>query len=316
MAYRTDNNERGFTLVELAVTLVVIGLLLALGTAMVGPLTVSIKVRESKESLGAAMESINSWAAGNNRLPDATTGATGFKSVVRNPADAWNRDFVYLFDANLAPASATKDTICGRRTAVITLNDSNTGASIANIAFLVLSRGDDAVTQTTIGGAPVTTSGSLSAATTVAANTTDDLVRWVALDELRTKIGCQGAQLRIVNNELPYGKVATTYSAVLTADGGYLSAGNTYRWCIQTANNLFQASGGLTLNGVAGGSGTNPPGVAATCSSAAAIPSPVLTIGGTPQTTIDATSHLTVVSWDDNGNEVRKKMVLTIHPQN
>ncbi|MGE3259894.1 MAG: type II secretion system protein, partial [Geobacter sp.] len=50
----TDRN--GFTLVELAVSLVVIGLLIGLGTAMVGPLMSSIKVRESRENLGAAVE--------------------------------------------------------------------------------------------------------------------------------------------------------------------------------------------------------------------------------------------------------------------
>lgn len=308
--------NKGFTLVELAISLVVIGLLVAIGTGMVGPLMNTLKVRESKENLGAAVEAVNSWAAGNNRLPDASTAATGFKAIVATPVDAWNRDLIYQYDAVLAPSSASKDTICGRRSTVLTLTDSNTGATVSNVAYLLFSTGDDASSQTTIGGIPVTASGSLSAATTITANTTDDLVRWVTLDELRTKIGCQGAQLRVVNNELPYGTVATSYTAVLAADGGYLATGNTYRWCIETANNLFQAAGGFTLNGSAGGAGTNPTGVASSCTSAVAIASQLLTIGGTPLATADATSHLTIVVWDDNGNEARKKIVLTVHPQN
>ncbi|MGE0157282.1 MAG: hypothetical protein AB7T17_09670, partial [Geobacter sp.] len=50
-----------------------------------------------------------------------------------------------------------------------------------------------------------------------------------------TKIGCQGAQLRIVNNELPYlvsgSDTAAAYNATVSTDGGVLSSG--YRWCVQ-----------------------------------------------------------------------------------
>ena len=230
--------QKGFTLVELAVSLVVIGLLIGLGTAMVGPLMNSIKVRESRENLGAAVESINGWAAGNNRLPqwgdgaaDATTDE--FVEVARNSADAWGRPFIYLFDSNLFNAAPTKDTICGRRSTALTLNTIDPAATITNVAYIVLSQGDDAVTDSTIAATPVT-SGSITSATTVTANTSDDLVRWVTLDELRTKVGCQGPQLRIVNNELPYGYATSPYASTVTADGGVpYSSGGKYRWCIE-----------------------------------------------------------------------------------
>jgi len=228
-----DNAQRpnGFTLVELAVSLVVIGLLIGLGTAMVGPLMNAIKVRESRDNLGAAVESINGWAAGNNRLPqwgdgvaDVTTDE--FVEVARSSADAWTRPFIYLFDANLFNATPTKDTICGRRSTALTLNTTDPAATITNVAYIVLSQGDDALTDTKIGVTPIT-SGSITAATTVTANTSDDLVRWVTLDELRTKVGCQGPQLRIVNNELPYGYESSPYLIKLYRDGG----GGTYSWC-------------------------------------------------------------------------------------
>ncbi len=309
-------NRNGFSLVELAVSLVVIGLLIGLGTAMVGPLLSSIKVRESRENLGAAVESVNSWAAGNTRLPDATE----FGSTVRTPTDAWGRPFRYLFDNKLF-TPANKDTICGKKSTGITLTDTN-GAAIQNVAYVILSHGDDPTTSvagsfTTLDGTAVTDSAALSAPpnprSIVIPATTDDLVRWVTLDELRTKVGCQGPQLRIVNNELPYGYVSSPYSATISADGGFRT-GTNYQWCIETSQNIFQLEGGLTLNGVAGTTATNPAGVKTTCTQADAISSQVLTIGGTPISTASSTSALTMYVWDDNANTSNKKIVLTINP--
>jgi len=186
-------SKKGFTLVELAVSLVVIGLLIGLGIGLVGPLVTAVKVRESKENLGGAVESLNSWAAGNNRLPDNSTGNSySFVNVVKTPFDAWGRDFIYLYDSNFTTAPITKNTICGRRTTPVTLTDSNTSASIPNVAYIILSKGDDATLDTTASDGAVTTSRPVTG--TVSANTTEDLVRWVTLDELRTKVGCQGAQ--------------------------------------------------------------------------------------------------------------------------
>lgn len=242
--------SQGFTLVELAISLVVIGLLIALGMSMIGPLTVAIKVRQSRDNLGAAVEAINSWASGNNRLPDNAGGTTDVKNVVRTPTDAWNHTFIYLYDTNLYSASPTKDTICGRRSTSITLTDLNTGASIPNVAYLILSQGDDAVTDTTSGGVAVTTT-AISSATTVAANTTSDLVRWVTLDELRSKVGCQGAQLKVANNELPYAYNQTTYTATIYADGGVpFSSGGRYRWCLQNSAGAVPAN--MTFKNTAG----------------------------------------------------------------
>lgn len=305
------SGRKGFTLVELAVSMVVIGILLGLGMSMVGPLMTSIKVRESRENLAASVESINSYASGNNRLPDTTLLA----SVVRSPQDAWGRDFIYLYDANLYAASPTKDTVCGRRSTNITLTTTDPAATIPNVAYIMLSQGDNAVTDTTIGGTAVTT-GAQTATVTVAANTADDLVRWVTLDELRTKIGCQGSQLKIVNNELPYGYKNAAYSAIVYADGGApFSTGGNYKWCIKS---------GLPTGF------TNPTNGCAATASCASLGSEAtsewlqatsLTINGTP--TAEGSYNFTVYVRDNNDNNpsanidncFEKNFVITINPQ-
>lgn len=212
-------SRRGFTLVELAIVLVIVGLLVGLGSSMTGMLITANNVRQTKDSLDAVSQSITSWASANNRLPDVTTGTTGFKSVVKTPTDAWGRDFIYLYDTNLAPGSATKDTICGRRTTSLSVITSEPTATISNVAFVVISKGDDATLETTVSDAALSVS--RAATGTVTASTSNsDLLRWVTLDELRSKIGCQGAPLKIVNNELPFGSIVSNYSAKITADGG------------------------------------------------------------------------------------------------
>jgi hypothetical protein len=51
---------------------------------------------------------------------------------------------------------------------------------------------------------------------------------------LRIKAGCQGAQLKILNNELPYGYAGSAYNATIYAEGGVpFPSGGKYRWCIK-----------------------------------------------------------------------------------
>lgn len=315
----TLRTNKGFTLVELAVSLVVIGLLIGLGMSLVGPLTVAVKVRETKESIDGTVESINSWASGNNHLPDLTN--YNFNTIVKSPADSWGRNFVYLYDCLLAstnpssPAATdtiscsgaastfSKDTICGRRTTRINLI-TDQGATISNVAYVMFSLSDDATVHTKMTGTlnnpaaavgvsnPAILNNALipysgfvtpTAPATTATITLDannsDIVRWVTLDELRTKAGCQGAQLRIMTNELPYGYNNVAYSANIYTDGGVsFSSGGKYSWCIQTSMGDIATPTNITFKTTGG---TSIP-FKANCSSAVALQSDYLVIGGTP----------------------------------
>jgi prepilin-type N-terminal cleavage/methylation domain-containing protein len=276
MVNRANKNtfsNKGFTLVELSIVLVIVGLLLGLGMSMVGPLMTATKLRETRDNLDANIQAVASWASANNRIPTTAV----FATVAKTPNDSWGQLFAYYYDAtNLAPGTATKDTICGRRSTLISLTDLNTGANIPNVAFVILSKGDDAKLDTTF--APATT-GPVSAATTISANTVNDVVRWVTLDELRSKVGCQGAPLKIVNNELPYGYNNTTYSATIYADGGVpFPTGGNNSWCIQTSLGDVATPTTITFKS---NSGTDIP-FKASCTAAVAVQSNSLVIGGTP----------------------------------
>lgn len=170
--------ERGFTFVEMAILLVVIGLLVGLGAGIAGVLSRNLKYTESREIVDAAVESVISYAAGNDYLPAAF--AT-FQSIVRNPKDAFLGDLIYVWDASLA---GTGKTICGKKTSAITLTTATAG-TVSNVAFIVLSKGDDYTTDTTCSGA--CTSGAYSGTVTESNN---DIVKYVTLFELKAKIKC------------------------------------------------------------------------------------------------------------------------------
>ncbi len=243
-------SKAGFTLIELAIVLIVVGLLVGAGSSMVGTLLKTIKVREAKDNIESAVQSITSWASANNKLPDSSS----FPSAAKTAVDSWGRNLIYLYDQNLSPATATKDSICGRRSTPLTLQTTDPAATIRNVAFIITSAGDNAKSECTLNdttGTPAVSPPTLNGSNftsgnmiplntlgyvtgTVASDTAgSDIIRWVTLDELRSKIGCQGAQLKILNNELPYGNAASPYSATITADGGVPVTGGNYNWCVE-----------------------------------------------------------------------------------
>ena len=67
------NGSHGFTLIELAIVLVIVGLLLGMGAGMVGTLTKRAKLYENRNIIDAAVESLISYSASNNDLPDVAT---------------------------------------------------------------------------------------------------------------------------------------------------------------------------------------------------------------------------------------------------
>jgi prepilin-type N-terminal cleavage/methylation domain-containing protein len=329
--------HKGFTLVEMAIVLVIVGLLIGLGSSMIGPLTSMAKLRETRDIIDADMSSVVSWAASNNRIPNAYT---EFQTVISKQDDAYGNPLYYFFDSSLIIAN-----ICGRRPT----NSSNTASlticrtalctaaeRVTDVAYAIISSGDNRNPQTGIITCPVgvngicigvydsapSTDNCTIAADCPAANvpaaflrTTqveeyDDIVRWITVDEIRSKIGCQGAQLKILNNELPPASTASAYSATLLPDGGvpFTTGPDTYRWCVQSAAPAGLVFAPAILN-------ANCTGLAETSWSPA---TSALTLSGTAMAS--GTYSFTVFVRDNNDmttsndNIASKSFVLTVNP--
>lgn len=294
------NNHSGFTLIELSIVLVIVGILIGMGSKMLGPMITFAKVRETRDLQDSAIQSIFSQTASTNSLPNKDT----FSTVAKSAKDAWNQDFVFMYYSSLSRTSPTKDTICGRLTTPLTMQTDPSDATTkkSNVAFAILSRADNLAFTSTLNGtlngatysdAVFSTSGH-AVGDIKAALPNGDIIRWVSLDELRSKIGCQGAQLKILNNELPFGKVGDKYSARVMADGG--NGSGSYQWRVKGDTPLP----GITNN-------LSPVFNSPTLSSAT-----FMNITGHPT---QAGSYLFTVDVQDSiGNANSKSFVMTINP--
>ncbi len=341
-------NRNGFTLIEMAIVLVIVGLLIGMGVGMIGPLTNRAKMNETRDSLSANVEAITSWAASNNRLPAGYTELDSL-SILSKKTDAWGNWFYYFYDPLLSP---TPGNICGRKTTNLTICKTLACAPsdrISNIAYAIISAGENYNPQTGIIPCPTGVSGICLGVYETGENnggngidnctdTTncptlnipvltppfiriqrpvseiepyDDIVKWVTLDELRSKTGCQGAQLKIVNNELPYGSVLNAYSVTIIADGGFPFSiiPPTYKWCVSSLPTGFTQTGGVVnTNCIVLGESS---WAAASANLTISFPASATTTGG---------YQLTVVVRDNNDatgpndNITSKSYVLTVNP--
>ncbi|MDD5284981.1 MAG: type II secretion system protein [Desulfuromonadaceae bacterium] len=323
MADRVNRNSfsrQGFTLVELAIVLVIVGLLVGVGSSMMGMLTTAIKVREAKDNVEAALQSVTSWASANNRVPPLTAtppDTATFALSAASTKDSWGRDLIYLYDNNLATYPPTKDTICGRRSTKLTIVRTDPPGTIDNVAFIVISKSDDAAVDTNMTGTLynpganslanqiIPGSGYVSAAATVTLDpNVRDIVRWVTLDELRSKVACQGAPLKIVNNELPFANVGAPYSATIFPDGGVPP----YQWCVQYTSATLPGGIAATPSVVSTNCSAFTYLAAATVLLAPPVASPNITTGS------QGSYSIIVNVKDADNNTAQKPFVLTINP--
>ncbi|MGD9308195.1 MAG: prepilin-type N-terminal cleavage/methylation domain-containing protein [Desulfosarcina sp.] len=243
------SSQAGFTMIEMAIVIVIIGLIVGFGASLIAPLSIRAKRIESSETVAAGTEAIIGHAAANRgELPSLAQ----FPGVMKKRNDAWSRPIQYVYDAVLADGDPTTGNLCTRRATRLSLRQCpdvacSTPVTVGNVAFIVLSGGENfnnqtagsqAVSGTTVIDVYPNGVGDMDGYATDInrPETYDDIVQWATLEELRDKIGCRGPQLSILNNELPPGRLTSPYSAAIFVDGGVpFSAGGNFLWGVETA---------------------------------------------------------------------------------
>jgi prepilin-type N-terminal cleavage/methylation domain-containing protein len=321
-------DNKGFTIIEMAVVLIIVGLMVGFGASLVGPMFERSKRLETQEIVQAAVESVVGYAASNNgRLPDTAQ----FPGTIKKQNDSWKKPIVYIYDSNL-DINNLNSNICGRKTTNITVRRCENGtcstyADVADVAYMVISSGANYNNQTngSLGATTPTTINVYDPGLSVdnyngdfiRAEEYDDTVEWGTLNELRIKIGCTGPQLNIINTELPYGTVGSLYDIRIYADNGVpFTSGGDYKWCVKGA-----LPSGMTTT-------PNTPGCPSTTSCASIGTEAAsqwsqandLQISGTP--TASGTYLITILSRDNNDNNTgtandncaKRSFVVTINP--
>ena len=201
------SGKRGLTLIEMAIVLVIIGLLVSVGAALIGPLTKRAKLTETREIVKNAYESVLGFTISNKRLPNQLADL-GIKST-----DAYLNNLIYFKAYADTPPMYNLCTSVGTYLAI---NDQ--GINKTNVAFVLFSAGENRVNDT----------GTASPFTIQVPGVSgyDDIVLYVDIDTLRQKV-CN--VLRIVTDSLATATEETAYpTTTLEATDGTTP----YTWTI------------------------------------------------------------------------------------
>lgn len=202
----------GLTLIEMAIVLVIVGLLLGLGT---GFMIKFIKWKKHKELEDLVSQNANSLidnAISNGSLPNNFTGSQKLIYVVSRKLTA---SYLKLNHA----------TICDIKDSELKYQDNNTNITMNNIAFVLFSKGEDYTSDTYCNGIKVDSNQTCMGNLTT--DSSKDVINVITLPELKEILGCQGIPLKILNSELPIGIAGESYSVEIVASGGI----KPYKWC-------------------------------------------------------------------------------------
>ena len=130
-------SNEGFTIIEMAVVLIIVGLMVGFGASLIRPLFERSKRIETQETVKAAVESVTGYAVSNNsRLPDTSQ----FSGTIKKQNDSWRKPINYIYDSNL------NSNICGRKTTHITVRRCENSAcstytDVSDVAYMIVSGG-------------------------------------------------------------------------------------------------------------------------------------------------------------------------------
>lgn len=212
----------GFTLIELAIVLVIIGLLVGGSFKILKVMRENSQIATSNQDTQAAVAAV----IGNARLNNNTLPSNSFFQQNLSPLKN-NQTTPLLY----ADDSALQNTnICNFKTTNLSIKTPT--KTIANVAFAVVSAGPNNNMQTAVqtkGGQDYIQTYNYS--TKIDNSPTpinikenyDDVIQWVTLPQLQQTLQCSDNPFRIVNTSLPSTDVANAqnYAATIVVDGNY-----------------------------------------------------------------------------------------------
>lgn len=235
-------SEKGFTLIEIAIVMIIIGILAGAGISLIGVLTKKKLRDETIDYLEKSKDALISFASINGRLPWADTDGDGvensggtsgnlpYSTLNLMPTDSYKRPVKYEVNSNL---TLNRQLSCGALRAGISGNprvvDSDGSTSAFSVSAILISSGPmdadgdgnlyDAINTGTHQGD--NTDGVPNYIRHPPIDTFDDLVRYIGTNELYKEI-CEFLVLAVNNNSAG---TIYVYNATAGADLGSISSG-------------------------------------------------------------------------------------------
>ncbi len=158
--YRKAMSQWGFTLIEMAVVLIIVGIVISMITTVLPTLIQSSKIKKAQATLEKVNYAIQGYITANSRLPFADNGTTGVEDSgtptyfgnlpfitlgLSSGDDAWGNRIRYGVNINLTTTNsstfpAALSSACTPFNAA-TLHINHQGGTLTNIAYVIVSGG-------------------------------------------------------------------------------------------------------------------------------------------------------------------------------
>ncbi|MBF0270797.1 MAG: hypothetical protein HQL98_01810 [Magnetococcales bacterium] len=290
-------------MIELSIVMIIIGLIIAGGITAYTPSMRQALKNKNETIVRHAVEALVGYGGAHKYLP-STISNTG---VVNSVQDGQKNTLQYAYDTNLTSANA----VCNRDSTNLTVqvlkSDGSVNFSVSNVAFVIWSMGYDGATSN------AKTAGAIAAAATYTVplyqegTTSDDLVGWATMSELKAAAGCGGSSLKILASSMPVGIVGSTYGTVtFTPDGGLAP----YYWCVEFPDTT--RSGKLTFTATAG---VTPATAFGSCTAPASVGSTLTMTGNSAFVSTDQGGPYDLVVYlkDTNAYTVSRRFSLYVN---
>ncbi len=229
--------RKAFTLIEMAIVLVILGLIIGIGTGVMVQYIKWNKRQQTERKVDSQLNDIIGIAVSKGKIDLSDIENSTF-------TDAYSQKIItvlaYKLTSNFFDSTNnTNATICDIKDTQVRLNDTAKGIEIDNIAFVVFSKGSDYTSNTYCDRTQINSTQTCNSI--IRTDSTKDIIRYVTLPELKQYLGCVGNPLHILNNELPPAFVGENYNVTLYADGGL----KPYTWqitnstCPWLSNNIL-----------------------------------------------------------------------------
>lgn len=205
--------KKAFTLIELSIVLIVIGLLVGGSFKIMKMMREKAKIVEAKEQVLVAKKAVIGFAMQNYYLPNSSE----FNQEL-SPIQNSFHPLLYAADYNL-----TQYDICAFISTSLKIVDNGTTPvrEISDIAFVVVHEGANYNMQTALNGsnevhiyaADAKVDGDTNLVNIV--ENYDDIVSWMTLKQLQESVGCVNLPFRFINDKLPNAQESINYNASL-----------------------------------------------------------------------------------------------------
>ena len=130
-----QHRARGFSLIELSVVMVIIGVIIAAGITIYKPSVINVMDAKTKIIISANIDALVGYSAVQQRLPSHE----GYPSLVRSQKDGFGNDTIYI------PAHGFTGlrSVCDTSFTNLSLVPRRGGARVNNVAFIIQSYGND-----------------------------------------------------------------------------------------------------------------------------------------------------------------------------